>query len=187
MFRLCFRTALAGAIDARGQGLAPLLVHNEERLRDICAVLSKPGDLPDRRIAAVAKAVRELEEFSTDELWPTVPPAALVGTGKLLVSTYRAALAPEKVPFDARLEAIEKSSSDLSLALLEAFRELEGALQSGINDRSLYGEAHEVLLSFASYAVQPAFSVAALFNDQEGAPVSARTEPGTEGRRCLLI
>jgi len=86
VFRLCLTAILSGAKMAEDAKLSALLVSNQERTDQICAVLSKSQATPQERILSVMAIVRELE---ANDIWPQsdVKTEAVVGTGRLLVKT----------------------------------------------------------------------------------------------------
>ncbi len=86
VFQVCVSTILTGAQIAERLKLAPLLVTNQQRLEQICELLSNKDGTPAARILAASQDVSDIEtyRFVEEELTDD----QLIGTVRLMIKQY---------------------------------------------------------------------------------------------------
>lgn len=87
IFRLCLSTIIHGALEAEKMNLSSLLFTNQERLTDICEVLSKSKGTAQEKLKAVKQQIRDIDAYRfVGETGLKIN--SLIGTAQLTVKTY---------------------------------------------------------------------------------------------------
>jgi len=164
IFRVCLNIILSGATLSERAGLQSLLFHNQERLEAICASLRRDDLTPEQKLLAVARDVRDLQEFRLEskELTKLKTVAA---TGKLLVQTYLETNPQLPKEMIRLMKAIAQQRDDArDDTKLEEFRNLAERLSEWKGGRPGVGpvvptDPFHIIWLFVDYAASPSFTL----------------------------
>jgi hypothetical protein len=157
LFRLCLNLILSGAMLAHDSNLSSLLMHNQERLENICKEINQSTKRPAERLENVRKAVEELSEYTWESAEHT-DLDLIVETGRQLIGTF---LETDPVLnsevsglLNAILENPQKRTAKERLQLFKQLAELQGRWK-GTEDPIDTADASYVVHLFAAYAGRP--------------------------------
>jgi hypothetical protein len=158
IFRLCLNSILSGATLAGESRLSTLMIHNQERLVDICKKLGQTNRTPEQKIESVRSDVRELGEYWMDSAEHT-DMDTLVGAGKRIIDTYLQT-DPEVSPeirelMKAISQSQEKLTTKESLELFEKLSEFNGRWKGTADETIDTGVLQYVVSSFVEYVAKP--------------------------------
>lgn len=163
IFRICLNATLSGMLLAKKFGLPTLLVHNNERLADICSRLSS-GDGPDVRLRSVESLIEELHECETLSLGPELEEDLdkLVGAAKSFVTVYLESTRSKVSDLDGQLEVVRDASVRDVDKLIEAVDAAEKAtdlLRRHVRQDRQGQRNDETMLRFLEFASRPAVAL----------------------------
>jgi hypothetical protein len=163
IFRICLNAALSGMLLAKRTGLPTLLIHNDERLSEICIRLTST-DEPERRLKSVERLIEELHECETLTLGVKLEESLekLVGAMKLMVQTYEENSLPTVTDLDKNLQTIKDSNDrnpDDLIKGAEAARKATELLRKFVRQDRMGRQEDEIMLRFLEFASRPAVAV----------------------------
>jgi hypothetical protein len=162
IFRLCLTSILTGATLAEAARLASSFVHNQERLENLCRVLSDSSLSPQERLNQIQRDVEDLRELPGDvfALQAGVKLKTLLGVAKRLLGTYRE-LSPPLTPETKRLldSAIDAPPDDEHLKLQQLQDLMRSMGNEPMGDDWLARSNRLLITTFLQYAADPAFRI----------------------------
>lgn len=164
IFRTCLVTVLTGVAVTEESRIASLLVHNGERLRDICKSLSRPQTAAASRLLSVQRQVEELHECETLSMSFQLEEGyeSLMGATRLVLAAYRECKQLSDVEIDRLLSQATSSGSDNSArATYESLTKLTETLRAKVREQRLGSEVDAIALRFLEFACRPAVGLAA--------------------------
>lgn len=172
VFRICLATVLTGVLMTEESQLASLLVHNSERIRDICKALAQEQVSSRDRLMAVRRQIEELHECETLSMNLGVEEGfeTLMGTARLVLSAYRDCNRNLDSEIERLLtEAISRFDSDGEQAAHESLTGLTNALRVKVHAEFSQSDVEAVVLRFLEFACRPAVAVEIHLRARRGA------------------
>lgn len=163
IFRICLNAALSGMILAKKTGLPTLLVHNNERLADICSRLSASGSA-ENRLTSVERIIEELHECETLTMGPELEEnlEKLFGATKLMVQTYLEGPRSTISGLDEHLQCVRDAKvndDDNLLNAIDAAKQATDLLRAYVRKDRNGQQQDETILRFLEFASRPAVAL----------------------------
>jgi hypothetical protein len=160
IFRICLSAALSGILLAKKTGLPTLLVHNNERLTDICSRLSGGGSA-ENRLASVERIIEELHECETLTMGPELEEnlEKLFGATKLMILAYLDGPRSTVSGLDNHLQCVRDAKvndPDNLLNAVDAAKHATDLLRAYVRKDRNGQQQDETILRFLEFASRPA-------------------------------
>jgi len=139
-----------------------LLVHNNERLEQICRVLSEEKVSANDRLLAVREDIQQLHACETLSLGRQLEEDVdkLFGTARRILGAYRECREVESTDMNAHLETIVASTRDTDPnSIYEALKRMTDILQREVRVEKQGSEIDEIVLRFIEFASRPAVAL----------------------------
>lgn len=162
IFRTCLTTIVTGVTVTEQSRVASLLVHNNERLQEICKLLADKGVPPQTRLLAVRRQTEELHECETLAMSMQLEEGldTLRGASRLVLLAYRGCKTVSDAEVDRLLEeALGTKETRSEQANYETLKAMTDALRRKVRVEGSGTEVDEVVLRFLEFASRPAVAL----------------------------
>jgi len=168
IFRICLTAVLTGAMLTHDSRVASLLVHNNERLEQICQVLADENVPACDRLLAVKSLIEELHGCETLSFGPRLEEDLdkLFGAARLIVKVYRQCKQIESRELDAHLETVVASTrTTAALEVYAALQKMADILRREVRAEGKGAGSDEIALRFVEFAGRPAVGLESHLRD----------------------
>jgi hypothetical protein len=177
VFRICMTAVLTGALLTEESQIASLLIHNNERLDEICKLLATADKSALDRLLAVEQQVEELHECETITLLRLEENLdKLYGAARLLLKTYSDCKQVQNSEIDSALSAVVLSDrSTKARDVHDQLHKLMELLRHAVRVERKGSRQDEIALRFLEFAARPVVGLEGYLRDEilDGQPPPA--------------
>jgi hypothetical protein len=162
VFRICLTAVLSGILLTEESRIASLLIHNNERLAEMCKRLSEEAAAPNDRLLGLQGTIEELHQCETLSFTMRLEEDIdrLFGTVRRFMSVYEVCERIEDPEFSALFGSILESRGSTSRqTTFEALGRMREFLRKEVRQERKGSAADEIALRFVEFASRPAVGV----------------------------
>lgn len=184
IFRTCLTTVVTGVTMTEESRIASLLIHNNERLQEVCKLMKDDRVPPRARLIALRRQIEELHECATltmsirlEEDFETLRAAT-----RFILTAYRECKQIADAEIDQLIEEVlSANATTAKQPVYEAMKNLTDVLRTRNRTEGLGSEVDELALRFLEFASRPAVGVEVHLRDRIDAKGRCSMgEPSTE-------